>query len=216
MIAALTANAGVILEVGNRRIWVDALHDRKTPPFSTVNAALWGQLQKLPAPDYILYTHCHPDHYSEKLTEAALKCWPTARAIAPEGKFAGPRSIADGSLEIQYLPLPHEGAQYRDVPHFGILLTVEGKKIGIPGDCALAAEELAEWQADVLILDFPWATTTRGRVFLEQHFPNAEKVLVHLPFAEDDRFGYRVAAARWAEKDPKLHILQDPLESVIL
>ncbi len=212
----LTANAGVILEMEGRRIWVDALHDRKTPPFSTVSAEMWEKMQNFPAPDYILYTHCHPDHYSEKLTDAAKWRWPNARIIAPEGKFAAPLSVADGDLEIRYLPLPHEGEQYKNVLHFGIFMSVSGKKVLIPGDCALGAEELAGLEADVLILDFPWTTTAKGRSFLDAHFPGAEKVLVHLPFATDDRFGYRRAAARAAEKDEKLHILQDPLETLTL
>ncbi len=212
----LTANAGVILEIGGARIWVDALHDRKTPPFSTETAEIWEKLQELSAPDYILYTHYHPDHYSEKLTQSAQKRWPLAKIIAPEGKFAAPLSVMDGDLAIQYLPLPHEGAQYKNVVHYGILLSVSGEKVLIPGDCALAAEELAGLEADVLILDFPWVTTSKGRAFLEKHFQNVEIVLVHLPFAEDDRFGYRIAAARAAEKDKKVHILQNLLETLTL
>ncbi len=212
----LTANAGVILEIGSRRIWVDALHDRKTPPFSTVYGELWEKIQNFNAPEYILFTHCHPDHYSEKMTEAAKKRWPSVKIIAPEGKFAAPLFVQDGGLEIRYLKLPHEGEQYKNVIHYGILLSVSGEKVLIPGDCALAAEELAGLEADVLILDFPWATTAKGREFLGKQFPNAEKVLVHLPFAEDDRFGYRKAAARWSEKDEKIRILQDPLETLTL
>ncbi len=216
MTITLSANAGVILELEGRRIWVDALHDRKTPPFSTVSDELWGKLRQFPAPDYILYTHCHPDHYSEKLTEAAAELWPGAGIIAPEGRFKGHLAVRDGDLDIRYLPLPHEGEQYKNVLHFGIFMDFSSKKVLIPGDCALAAQELAGLDADVLILDFPWVTTSKGRAFLGKYFPNAVKVLVHLPFEADDRFGYRIAAARAAKNDEKIHILQDPLETVTL
>ncbi len=216
MTITLTANAGVILELGGRRIWVDALHDRKTPPFSTVSATLWEKMQEFPAPDYILYTHCHPDHYSENLTRSAQNRWPSAKIIAPEGPFFGQMSLTDGDLEIRFVPMPHEGEQYKYVVHYGIFLSVSGEKVLISGDCALGAEELAGEEADVLILDFPWLTTSKGREFMRKHFQNAEKVLVHLPFAEDDRFGYRKAAARTAEKDEKIHILQNSLETLTL
>ncbi len=212
----LTANAGVIVELGGKRIWVDALHDRKTPPFSTVSPEIWGKLQDFPAPDYILFTHCHPDHYSEKMTRIAKNRWTEAKIMAPEGIFASPLTVTDGDMEIRYLPLPHEGEQYQNVCHFGILLTAGGKKVLHPGDCAVGAEALAGLEADVLILDFPWVTTSKGREFLEKYHPNAQKVLVHLPFAADDRFGYRKAAARWAGTDQKIHILQDPLQTVTL
>lgn len=212
MTVTLTANAGVILELGGYRIWVDALHDRKTPPFSTVDGELWQKIRGLHAPDYILYTHCHPDHYSEKLTQEAHALWPRARIIAPEGKFKGPLSVADGGLKIDFMRLPHEGEQYKDVLHYGISITAGGKTVLHPGDCALAALELAGRTADVLLLDFPWMTTTKGRRFLEAHYPQAEKVLLHLPFAADDRFGYRTAAARCQH----VHILQDALETVTL
>lgn len=223
----LSANAGVALEIGGHRIWVDALHDRKEPKFSTVSRQLQQQMLQSEAfrhPQYICYTHCHPDHYSESLTEAALRVWPKAKVLAPEGKFAAfsgnTFALHEEDLSIRFLLLPHEGSQYVDVRHFGLIVSVGEKNILIPGDCAVASEELlrAVEKAPIhlMLLDFPWMTLPRGRAFLDAHFSCAEKVLLHLPFAEDDRFGYRVAAQRAAERSENVHLLCDPLQTLTL
>lgn len=63
----LSANAGVAIETGGIRIWVDALHDVQVPGFSTLRAQRLRQLwtaEAFQSPDAIVYTHCHPDHYS--------------------------------------------------------------------------------------------------------------------------------------------------------
>ena len=40
----LSANTGVALDIDGRRIWVDALHDRKVPGFSTLTPSLQREL----------------------------------------------------------------------------------------------------------------------------------------------------------------------------
>lgn len=223
----LSANAGVAISIGPRRIWVDALHNRRSKPFSTLTPQLQKQMLSVEAfrhPDYILYTHCHPDHYSEELTDAALAIWPKAKVLSPEGKYGcfdgDAWCYTDESLKIRFFRLPHEGEQYRHVRHFGILICCDGQQILLPGDCAVASEELLKAvepeKVDWMLLDFPWMTLKKGRNFLQQHFPQAKKILIHLPFAEDDRFGYRIAAEKAAALEENVHILQDPFESVLL
>lgn len=70
----LSANAGVAIEIGGIRIWVDALHDVQVLGFSTLRAQRLRQLwtaEAFQSPDVIVYTHCHPDHYSQQLTTEA-------------------------------------------------------------------------------------------------------------------------------------------------
>ena len=42
---SLSANAGVSLQMGPHRIWVDALPTRKAEGFSTVSPELWARMQ---------------------------------------------------------------------------------------------------------------------------------------------------------------------------
>ena len=41
---SLSANAGVSLQMGPHRIWVDALHTRQAEGFSTVSPELWARI----------------------------------------------------------------------------------------------------------------------------------------------------------------------------
>lgn len=69
----LSANAGVAIEIGGIRIWVDALHDVQVPgfrPYAQHLRQLWTA-EAFQSPDVIVYTHCHPDHYSQQLTAEA-------------------------------------------------------------------------------------------------------------------------------------------------
>lgn len=212
----LSANAGVALDIGGRRLWVDALHDKKHSPFSTLTPKLQQEMLACPAffrPEFICYTHCHPDHYSRHLTEAALKLWPEARLLMPAEQTVE----ADG-LTVHFLRLPHEGEQYADVAHFGLLISCQGCNIFVSGDCAVASPALAEALADtpvhLALLDFPWGTLRKGREFLQEHLRGAQILLHHLPFAEDDENGFRRAALNAAAQIPDCRVLFDPLQTV--
>ena len=45
----LTANAGISLVLGQKVIWIAALHSHRVPGFSTLSPELWAQLQRHPA-----------------------------------------------------------------------------------------------------------------------------------------------------------------------
>lgn len=210
----LSANAGVCIEVSGRKIWVDALYEGADVGFSRMSAALQRQVLESDAfanPDHIVYTHCHVDHYSKTLANLAMKRWGRAKAYLPEQELEGQilltgdeMRFVDGDLTLRFLRLPHEGAQYAHVKHYGLLLSVPGCNILLPGDCALGSPVLAQAVAgqkiDIAVLDFPWITLRGGRAFLETHIRPTHIVAYHLPFAEDDGNGYRQAAAKAAQR----------------
>ena len=210
----LSANAGVAIHIGGYRIWVDALHTKKQPGFSAVDASLQKRMLQCEAfadPDLILYTHCHPDHYSEALTGEARKLWPRAKVMLPEQSYDGQILIDGGEfihreddLMIRFVKLPHEGQQYADCIHYGLLITVNGKTILIPGDCATGAPELQKategCRIDLALLNFPWLTLKRGQGFVDEIMKPSQILLYHLPFEWDDEFGYRDAALKAVQK----------------
>ena len=222
----LSANAGVAIHIGGYRIWVDALHTNKQPGFSAVDISLQRRMLGCEAfanPDLILYTHSHPDHFSEMLTQKALTLWPKATVVLPERRFAGEGfPIKLGALEARFIRLPHEGEQYRDCVHYGIKILVGGKTILIPGDCATAAPALHRavegCGVDLALLNFPWLTLKRGQSFVEEIMKPSQILLYHLPFAEDDTCGYRDAARKAVQKWPKGNamLLCEPLQTVEL
>ncbi|MBQ9930599.1 MAG: MBL fold metallo-hydrolase [Oscillospiraceae bacterium] len=212
----LSANAGVSIQLGSRRIWVDALHEIKQPGFSAVSAALFEKLlvsDAFQAPDYICVTHDHPDHYSQRMVSRACGIWPEAKLCIPQ-----PGNVRDGDLTMEFIRLPHEGAQYADVEHYGIFITAGGKHILLPGDCEVAAPALlqaaGERKIDLAILNFPWVTLARGRAFLQKLKPG-HILLCHLPFAADDVNGFRESAGRNAHllPDMDVRLLCDPMQT---
>jgi len=225
IVVTLSANAGVVIRAGGKTIWVDALHEEKQAGFSTLSAKLQAQLLAGDPPDYICYTHCHGDHYSRRLTAAAAGQWPQAKLFLPQTELEGQTLITgdgfshrDGNMTLTFLRLPHEGAQYADVKHYGLLISLPEGNILIPGDCATASPALSaaigERKIDVALLDFPWITLRRGREFLAQNIHPAHILVYHLPFEEDDICGYRQAAEKAAcQMDVDVRLLRQPLQT---
>ncbi len=228
----LSANAGVSLEIGGYKIWVDALHTRKQPGFSAVDGILQKRMQQCSAfedPDVIAFTHCHPDHFSEALTKEAVCRWPRAAVCLPEGHFAdqvlisgNPFVYRTGDLTLQFMRLPHEGELYASCVHYGLLVFLEDKCILLPGDCRTAdttlGNAIAGYHVDLALLNFPWLTLKRGQKFIRDVIRPAHTLVYHLPFAEDDSFAYRDAAQRALKKQPvnNASLLWDPLQTVEL
>ena len=165
----LSVNAGVALHLGAMRVWSDALHDRRVVGFSTVTPERWNILQAHPdfvSPDLLFFTHCHPDHYSRALTEQVIARNPQVALVLPEQEFdrqlvlAGPSShLTLEGLHMDFMRLTHEGAQYREVPHYGCILEYDGFRVLIAGDCAVADPQLRDFigsrPIDLALLNFP-------------------------------------------------------------
>lgn len=228
------ANTGVSLQLGQHRIWSDALHDRRVVGFSTVTPQLWNVLQAHPdflCPEVLFYTHCHPDHYSRALTKQVVSLNPEAILVLPEQEFdkqvtlTGPDSrLTIGDLQMNFFKLTHEAPKYQEVPHYGCILESDGFRILITGDCAVADPKLATFigdrQIDLALLNFPWVTLRKGRHFIEEILRPQNLLVYHLPFQRDDRWGYREAARKGAAQVkgvPNVRVLLEPFqrESII-
>lgn len=226
----LSANAGVAICWDGHRIWVDALHEHRRQGFSAVDAPLQKRMLKNDAfsdPDLICYTHCHDDHFSRELTQTANTLWPRAKLLLPECFFENQILVSgeafvhrEEDLTLRFIRLPHEGAAYAQTVHYGILISASGKNILIPGDCQTASPTLAEvirnTKIDLTLLDFPWFTLEKGRTFIRQIMKPAHVLIYHLPFVQDDCFGYRRAAERAVQKESAMDVslLYEPLQQI--
>ena len=214
----LSANAGGALQLEQHRLLIDALHEGKLPGFSTLDHNLRQQVLNHPDfenPELICLTHTHPDHYSESMIRKAQTAWPCARLCLPE---VG-REVICGDLRLTYIPLTHEGAEYENLPHFGILIHWQGKHILIPGDCRVADTGLLQTvdglTIDLAILNFPWLTLKKGRDCLEKALQPKQCVFWHLPFECDDINGYRHSAEMALYQHPG-QLLYNPLQTIEL
>ncbi len=228
----LSANAGISLSLGGIRIWIDALHNEKTTLFSTVDEKLWERMKAHEAfqePDFIIFTHCHPDHYSYGMALEAKQLWPQATLLLPEKTFDGQMVLEEGKqffwqgVRFRFFRLPHDGTGYEDVVNYGMLLSHGGFQVLVAGDAAIGCEALAEKlqgeKIDVAVLNFPWVTLRKGQRFIREVIQPESLVVVHLPFAEDDLEGFREATeravSRFQEKE-KIYILKEALQSVTI
>lgn len=225
---ALSANAGVSITLGGLRVLADALHTEKTGGFSAVSPERWEAMRTLPSfqnPDFIFFTHCHPDHYSKALTQEAKRLWPAAGLILPEQEFEEQHLLAGREaafshkgVSFRFLRLPHEGGVYAEVPHYGLLLSHEGFQVLLTGDCEVASPALKEAlrgnPPDLALLDFPWITLSRGRAFLRDVLRLKHLLVCHLPFPQDDIYGYRGAAEKYLKRVecPDVRLLGEPFQ----
>lgn len=224
----LSANAGVSVQVGEDTLWVDALHEDQQAGFSAVSSRLQGQMLAHSAfqnPKWIFYTHCHGDHFSPELTRAAKKLWPQAELFLPERVFPNQHLLGEAVQsrgELTFYRFPHEGAQYANVSHYGLIANFSGCNVLFTGDCATASPALAEVlrdrKIDVAVLPFPWLTLKKGRDFVNTYLAEAVLVVCHLPFPEDDGNGYRSAAEQAVQKMPNrdIRLMMQPLQTEII
>lgn len=224
----LSANAGVSIQLGDCRLWVDALHTQKVEGFSTVSPELWNRMRTEKAfvpPDLICFTHCHQDHYDRSLTAQAKALWPQATLILPEPEFerqillqGAEHSMLFRTMTLRFIRLPHEGGTFAAAPHYGLLLSRGDFRILIPGDCAVASPALTERlrgePIDLALLNFPWIAQRQGRDFIQTVLRPRHLLLYHLPFREDETHRYRAAAQRCLGRldVPDARLLMEPLQ----
>ena len=231
-VIALSANAGISLTLGMRRVWIDALHTG-AGPFSKITAEVRAKMLTDPAfaePDAICFSHCHPDHYSHEMTMKMAPRWPKAKLILPRMDFDRQITLSGaeqtehvGGMTFRFLKTRHAGGERLAVPLYSILVTDGTTRILIPGDCAVGDPELLKLTGglpvDVAVLNFPWITRRDGRAFLREQIQAGHLLVYHLPFEEDDRYGYRAATEAEAEKMRSLtdvRILARPMQTEIL
>ena len=200
----LTANAGVILAFGeNGPVYgIDALHDTKAGEFSSLAGEqiknTFAFLDRTP-PEALLITHDHPDHCSVKLLEQAAGRYPDCRIIRPWAERKNRNIIYTvNGRSIAALSLPHRHApDYPEADNDGFVMEVEGKTVFAPGDAEPTSGEMRkivqDFHPDVAVLPFLWVTLSGCRKVLDQLAPK-NTVFVHLPFEEEDEYGYNRAA----------------------
>ena len=217
-----SVNSGICITLpDNKKVWVDFYPSIRTPLWGFMSDSDWEETKKDPEifpPDTVLTTHCHPDHFSLKRTAELMKimspqniCYPAGGAYSSscQAVMSGDSLSCDkitgdfaerqfGKLCVRFIKSTHSGKQFSDVPHYSIMLTYGGKNIFISGDAHVAEGDLTDrlslMRTDLAVLNFPWATLSRGRELIEEAIRPSHVLLVHLPEASNDPYCYRDAA----------------------
>lgn len=197
--ATLTANAGVILQLGNEHIFmIDALHDTPHLEFSSLTPE---QVEKVfeytssTVPNSILVTHNHADHCDEALFAEAFERYGRCELLVPwaesQKKY---RIYSHRDYSVAAIPLPHRYApHYPEVENYGFVIDVNGKTVFTPGDAEPLTPEMeyiaSNVHPDVALLPFLWVTLARCRSMLDRLAPK-KLILFHLPFPDHDPSNY--------------------------
>lgn len=227
-----TANAGVLLKLPGLYAAVDAFHKKRTPPFSPLPDGMLdslGQRGDLAQLQAVIVSHCHPDHCTLREVQKALSFAPKAKLIAPEELMedqilltGSSAHIHAGDVSIDFTRLRHDGLKYRAKALYGAVLSAGGRRVLMPGDCVDHAdvERMMDGkETDVAILNFPWVTLPKHRLFVDTILRPKHLVLFHLPYQEDDSEGFRSAALKMAERLKNVQdvrILTTPLQEELL
>lgn len=208
-----TANAGVLLRLSRFYAAVDAFHNKRTPPFSPVPVELMGQFSQdgtLSELQAVIVSHCHPDHCTLREVRSAMEMAPNAVLLAPEQLMdrqillTGPAChIHAGDVSMDFYRLRHDGLKYRAKALYGIVLESGGRRILMPGDCMDHAdvERMTNGaQTDVAILNFPWITLPKNRLFVDNVLQPKHLVIFHLPSPGDDTEGFLPATLKMADR----------------
>ena len=174
---------------------------------------------------------------------------PATRSMNTSASEAGKMSPAPGKLSAEELfrqfeigedsicciRTLHEGRAFTDTVHEAVVLESCGKRILLTGDMRIdesVAEGLVREYAgntgafeedflfDAVFAAFPWETTTKGRKIMNSILRPRKLVLYHIPFEEDDLFGYREGvrkrlAAAEAEKTRRVEALMEKFSETV-
>lgn len=209
MTITCTVNAGLSITCGSFKLLVDPFPTERVGVFSALTEEMLIQAQASPAfqaPDMVFITHAHRDHYNASVMQRFLARWPDTQIIMPDNPFPrglslnAPHTLFQNGVRLFFFPLTHQGEEYANVPHYGLLLDADGMTLLLVGDGVVGdeklAEVLAEKKVDVAVLPFPWVSLRRGIAFVDQVICPKHIIVNHLPLPKSDIFHYAESAAR--------------------
>lgn len=234
----LIANAGLFVESSRDRFLIDAIHHEPDHPFSVVRKEFLEEILhghgEYRDVDYLLYTHCHSDHFTEKYTKEYLKHHQVQGVFLPEaclgaGLFQDRTrnelkvfALKDSrlgrlisyeihkDLTIHVFRTTHLGEDYQGEIHYSYVLSIGSMNILITGDASYEEEEfrkaLEGLSIDTMITTPLFYHHNVGRQIMEEVIKPQIVLIYHIPFKEDDIYKMRKLTMRDIEKHKALHL----------
>ena len=215
-----SVNAMLYFYAQGHGLLVDGAHGGYPEGFSNPPSQLQCQLRRRTGlfshVDTLLFTHLHPDHFDASALDAILEASPAPRVYGPgldrcsipvRPVSAGITGLSDPPFQVLAINTVHDGASFSCVPHRSYLLSCGEECFFIGGDAVLGLP-----QADLLAqMDHPPVTaaflnpyqlsSSGGQAFLRALSPQ-RVFLYHLPFPNDDRYGFYPLARQALRNDP--------------
>lgn len=242
----LISNAGILLEYENTKILVDAIYEDEGHPFSRIPHTAWEAMlygyepfQKI---DYLLFTHNHPDHFSESRLIQFLKQRRVRGIFLPEDAVRGHELTAflkerripavilsretdrsvfrlEDHFQLRARKMRHLDEKYREVPNFCYLLEFDEKQVLITADVDYVHHDFRELQQeiDVAFVNPLFFGELEYRRFYHGELHSRAFGVYHVPFEEDDsmnmRHLLRRRMERWNGEDGIVKAFTEPMQT---
>lgn len=229
----LLANEGILLEYKNTKLLIDGIHENTTEMFSGLSKRVLADLLAGNSPlfqniDYVLFTHCHLDHFIAWCTESFLQTRRIKGLLLPDRQTAELVSLRQTAMRrtewTWFLDLPlgvrktiplteeisltvfcsnHAGIQFADIENYCYLFDFAGQKVFIIGDgtydAAYFARMLEGEKIEAAFVNPLFIKLPEGRAVITQALKPARVIVYHIPFVDRDR-GFRKFVKRDIEK----------------
>ncbi len=234
---------------GNRRLSCHDPFQAKdlfTPVPEEIMTRIVNGKEEFSGIDAVLFSHYHRDHYSGPRTVACLKGNPIGALCLPEdrlGESAIVRAEADaagvrvvdmllpvgvkgeqvfGDIRVRYYRTPH-CSDMTEVNHYSFLITIGERQIYISSDAdhtdRFQKEMLEGEHVDVAFFNPLHFQLRSGRQLMSLISPD-RAIMYHVPFEEDDRYGFRRLSerimTRYRDSLPPCEIIAAPLQVIAI
>ena len=232
-----TVNAGLYFHNSEHGLLIDGLH-LGDGGFSVTPKTLVEQIlshtglfaKKID----LAFTHLHGDHFDPALVRRFYEKNPDSGIYAPELSMAcsSVKNLAGGIDRLWFgdfllttFSTTHDGAPFANQPHRSFCLQAEGQQYIICGDAILNQSLAKQMTAfcsettDAVFINVYQLASPGGLAFLKEIDPQ-QVFLYHLPFPEEDPYGYRkmaksIVSQQSYDWEQRIRI-PDPLSHIIL
>ena len=208
------ANEGVFLQKGNKKVLIDALHERYKPTYLYPNDQLRTQMEQGKAPfegmNLVLVTHIHADHFGASSCARQLKYNPNTvligssqirdslqkttyyNQIKNQLKVAThTEQITINQIPVKILKIAHGWpSRHGWVKNFGYVVDMDGKKVLHIGDAQLSESvfkqlALQKENIDVAILPMWFNISVEGKQLVEKYIRPKHIIATHISVREE-------------------------------
>lgn len=223
----LLGNTGIHIEAEEKKILVDGIYKAKGHPFSPLPSDVFWNMKRgvgrYANIDYLLFTHFHPDHYSEEDVIDYLRANAVKKVFLPSRDPQAFRLISHMEREkvsffifdnercknqrvqsedffVGAFQCRHLGKQYEAVNSLCCSMKLEKKTLLFTGDADYDKncfeEGLGDIPIDAVFVNPLFFNHRSGREILREVIRPAKVILYHLPFEKDDKMKFREIVQR--------------------
>lgn len=220
----LLANEGILIHYNNTSILIDGIHVNEGGPFSGLSDQMLSDLINgkniFKNIDFVLFTHCHQDHFNADYTKQFLMNNHVKGLIMPDRQTQKYSSLRQTGLvqadHMILLDIPlalkkqfqltddisltvfnsvHCGEQYADIENFCYLINFCGLQVFIIGDGDFRTEYfkkmLNDAEIDIAFVNPLFINNKKGLEVINYAINPKYLVVYHIPFKNDDKIKLR-------------------------